>query len=368
MSASTGPVAVDDRFTDLVSEAPMPAPAAAPAPSAPVPAAVAAASPVPAATPAPAASSPAPVVDEQALAAAPAPRPLSVDPVAASPVSADESFAQPWVSVAGGAVPLSAVELASVDYESLPPNRGASQRMLPAIPSSSTTVSAWMLAVSPIITLALVIGAIFGAALLLATAGSTAAPSVIVGASGYLPISTAEQLTNPTVAALILGALLLAALLTVVWAVLDRRALRDRGFSERASAAWIILGPLPYLIARAVATANSGRRGAGPLWTHLGVGVLLAVVMVAAPFVAPRTASVGDLRAVEQSIETELAAEGIAERVICPDSADARIGAGFVCDALDADGAVVALVPVEWTGIDGSIAYSVDLAAVDAAE
>lgn len=363
MSASTGPVAVDDRFTDLFAASPTPAPSA-PQTSAPP-------APAPAAADAPAASA-AGFVDDAALATAPgpapAPRPLSVDPVAASPVSADESFAQPWVSVAGEAVPLSAVELASVDYEPLPPNRGASQRLLPAAPSSSTTVSGWMLAFSPLIMLGLMIGAIVAASLL-ATPSATpgTAPSLIVGADAYLPLSTAAQFADPTVAALVGGALILAAVLVILWAVLDRRTLGRRGFAERASAAWIIIGPLPYLIARAVATANSGRRGGAPLWTHLGVGITLTALVIAAPFLVPRTASVGDMRAVEASIAAELSAEGIAERVVCPDAADARVGSGFVCDALDADGSIVALVPVQWTGIDGSIAYSVNLAALESA-
>lgn len=382
MSASTGPVAVDDRFTDLFTEAPTPA-ASAPQASAPQMSTPAASAPVAAApvtpTPAPPAPNPAVAtasaagfVDDAALAAAPtpapAPRPLSVDPVAASPVSADESFAQPWVSVAGEAVPLSAVELASVDYEPLPPNRGASQRLLPAVPSSSTTVSGWMLAFSPLIMLGLMIAAIVAASLLptpSATPGT--APSLIVGADAYLPLSTAAQFADPTVAALVGGALILAAVLVILWAVLDRRTLGRRGFAERASAAWIIIGPLPYLIARAVATANSGRRGGAPLWTHLGVGITLTALVIAAPFLVPRTASVGDMRAVEASIAAELSAEGIAERVVCPDAADARVGSGFVCDALDADGSIVALVPVQWTGIDGSIAYSVNLASLDTA-
>lgn len=287
------------------------------------------------------------------------------DPVPAEPLPADESFAQPWVSVAGEAVPLSAVELASVDYEPLPPTRGATTRMLPTIPTRSSTVSSWMLALSPVIALGLLLGAIFAAPLVApaATANPDGAPSLIVGTGSLLPVSTAQQLANPTVSALILGALAFGTLLVIVAAITDRIALGRLGFTDRASAAWVIIGPLPYLIARTVATANSGRRGSAPLWTHLGVVIAVVALGVAAPFVAPREASVADMRAVESAIATELAAEGVADRVICPDGADARIGSGFMCDALDADGAIVALVSVQWTGIDGSIAYSVELAA-----
>lgn len=282
-------------------------------------------------------------------ASAAIPATLPQAPIAPSNAEDDEGFARPWVSVDGGAVPLSAVELASVDYEPLPRGVLNPPRTLPPAPTRSGTVSAWMLAFSPLIALLLLVGALLAATVL---------------AGGALSASAAplSALAADTTGLAILGGVLLAIpLLLIVWVVLDRRALSRFGFQQRASGFWILLGPLFYLIARAVATRREGRGSASPAWVHVGVIVTVAALGVAAPFLAPREATVAEMRTVEQSIAQDLQSQDLGLRVVCPDSSDARIGSVFVCNAVADDSSVVGLITVRWAGVDGSIQYWVEL-------
>lgn len=272
---------------------------------------------------------------------------LPNDPI--SPDTSDDGFARPWVSVSGGAVRLSAVELASVDYEPLPQGVLAPPRTLPPPPSRAATVSAWMLALSPLVAVVVLVAALVGAA-------------TLAGASLGLSAAPLSAILSDTVSlAIVGGALVAIPVLLIVWVVSDRRALARFGFANRASGWWILLGPFFYLVARAVSTRREGRRNASPVWVYLLTLLAVGGLLTAAPFLAPREATASEMRSVEQSISSDLQAQDLDLAIACPSSSDARLGATFVCDALTADDAVVGAVTVRWTGVDGSIQYSVEL-------
>ncbi len=219
----------------------------------------------------------------------------------------------------------------------------------PGGPQRSATLSAWMLAFSPVVATLLLVGALFAAAW--ATGGTISASAS--------PLSGLAA--DPTALAILGGAALLAGVLVLVWVAGDRRALDRWGFERRPSGWWILLGPLTYLIARAVATAKEGRRSTSPVWAHLGIVTAVAALGIAAPFLAPREATVAEMRTVETSVSDDLRSQDLELTVLCPDSSDGRIGSVFVCTALNADDTVVGLITVRWAGVDGSIQYWVEL-------
>jgi len=106
---------------------------------------------------------------------------------------------------------------------------------------------------------------------------------VVVGAiaytmSGTLPFAV---LVPATIAAI-------ALLLSVAFVIRDRRMLEELGHQKVPSAWWVLLGPLPYLIARTVRVHQNAGKGAGPLVVFLlnsaAVGAVNAAVIL---FVVP---------------------------------------------------------------------------------
>ena len=171
-----------------------------------------------------------------------------------TPPWAESSVAAP---TAGGsfAAPTSVAELESVDYAPMERSWGSSAVSAPVrrTPLATGTAGAWLLALSPVLNLLLVVGV--GALVLSDPLSPVAAISAWI-ASG----------------------------LTLAWLVLaviaDFRRLGALGYVSRPSVLWIILGPLPYLVSRAVHVHRATGRGSAPLWVYLAVSVLVGAAAV----------------------------------------------------------------------------------------
>ncbi|MER3388213.1 MAG: DUF2510 domain-containing protein [Microcella pacifica] len=166
-----------------------------------------------------------------------------------TPPWAASSVAAP--SVEGSfAAPSSVADLESVDYAPMERSWAPSATAAPArrTPQATGTAGAWLLALSPVLTLLLAAGV---GALVLSDPLSPVAAIAAWVASG----------------------------LTLAWLVLavvaDFRRLGALGYASRPSVLWIILGPLPYLISRTVHVHRATGRGSAPLWVYLGVSVLV---------------------------------------------------------------------------------------------
>jgi hypothetical protein len=208
-------------------------------------------------------------------------------------------------------------------------------------PTRGNTAGAWFVAMSPLLGVLGFGGLVFAAEWSLRSATST------------------TPWNDPLIAvAIVAGTGLVLALLVIFAVVADRRRLESLGHGRRASGWWIVLGALPYLIARTVRTRQESGKGAAPLVAHLLLVTLFAGGLVAVPFVLPREAPLAQMRAVEANIASDLATEGTTLSVLCPDSADARIGSEFVCTAYADDGEVAGLIRAQWSGIDGSVSYA----------
>ncbi|RZS59086.1 hypothetical protein EV141_0303 [Microcella putealis] len=207
----------------------------------------------------------------------------------------------------------------------------------------SGTIGGWFVALTPLLSAAAIVGLVFAVEWSLRTG------------------SLASVWADPFTSAMVFGGTgVILALLIIMAVVSDRRRLESLGHRTRASGWWILLGALPYLIARTVRTRREAGRGQAPLVVHLIIGALVATGLTVAPFVLPREASVAQMRAVEATITNDLTAQGLELSVICPDTADARVGSRFVCTASDESGDIVGLIDTRWSGIDGSVIYSLD--------
>ncbi|MDO9590306.1 MAG: hypothetical protein Q7J04_04105, partial [Microcella sp.] len=126
----------------------------------------------------------------------------------------------------------------------------------------------------------------------------------------------------------------------------------------RPSVLWILVGPLMYLIARAIHVMRTAGRGAAPTWVYVVLSLVAGAAIGAASLALPREASLTELRQVEASIVADLQAQGLDYEVICPDEATLAAGTSFVCTAYDELGPT-ALLRVTYGGIPGSFDFSV---------
>lgn len=78
------------------------------------------------------------------------------------------------------------------------------------------------------------------------------------------------------------------ALLPLLWtigaATRDRVALEAFGYNRLPSRWWLLLGPLPYLIARTVFVRRQSGRGSAPLWWYVAVSLVLTALVIAVGF------------------------------------------------------------------------------------
>ncbi len=257
------------------------------------------------------------------------PAPLAVPSGVAAGAPQPASASTPWTSSTTFAQPTGSIDLASVDYEPMTRTWGTPRgSAAPRVVTGVTTAGAWMLALSPVLQLALV-----GLGWAITSGGTTAATSIIGAALG-----------------------LVAVVWIVLATVLDYRRLGALGHEFRPSVAWILLGPFFYLMARAIHVYRTTRRGTAPTWVYLALAVIVGAAAGIGSLALPREASLSELRAVETQLTAELQAEGIDYTVQCPSQASASLGASFVCTAYDEVGPA-ALIRVTWTGV-GDFTYA----------
>lgn len=257
------------------------------------------------------------------------PAPLAVPSGVAAGAPQPASATTPWTSSTTFAQPTGSIDLASVDYEPMTRTWGTPRgSAAPRVVTGVTTAGAWMLALSPVLQLALV-----GLGWAITSGGTTAATPIIGAALGVV-----------------------AVVWIVLAAVLDYRRLGALGHEFRPSVAWILLGPFFYLMARAIHVYRTSRRGTAPTWVYLALAFVVGAVASVGSLALPREASLSELRAVETQLTAELQAEGIDYTVQCPSQASASLGASFVCTAYDEVGPA-ALIRVTWTGV-GDFTYA----------
>lgn len=191
----------------------------------------------------------------------------------------------------------------------------------------TSNASAWFIALWPLLTLV----------------------AAIVAAYVYFYVTPEPSVAGiPVVAAVVL----IPSLLTLVWALVDARRLRERGHRP-ASPALALLGPLVYLIAR-----RTRVEGSGPLVTL----ILLTLVVVGGPVAAHLTGAAAPATKaleIQQAIRAEYVDTGRLASVSCPvfvESLDA--GSIYTCNGTLADGTSKRV----WVSIeDAAGAFSVAL-------
>lgn len=146
-------------------------------------------------------------------------------------------------------------------------------------------------------------------------------------------------LASPLVALLVLVPYLLG----LLWAVLDRRRLIDRGFAA-PSALWALLTPLAYLIVRRLRVP-----GGGPLLLFL----ITAVLVIAGPAIFFGSGAGGSIVLaiqVQHEAQIRLVDTGRLQSVTCPPIESRAPGSVFTCTATAPDGASTLV----WVSIDSA--------------
>ncbi|MEP6843460.1 MAG: DUF2510 domain-containing protein [Pseudolysinimonas sp.] len=188
----------------------------------------------------------------------------------------------------------------------------------------ASTASAWLIALSPLLALALGIVAAYIYFYVVAT------PIVFV-------IAVAVPF-----------------LLCLLWALADRRTLKDRGFRPR-SGAFALLTGLGYLIAR-----RSRIPGSGPIAMLLVVGAL-AFGAIPVASLTGQTQGITSALNIQRTISADYLSTGKAVQVNCPPFVDATtIGTLYTCDATLATG-VHKTIWVSIDGENGKFSYSIGL-------
>lgn len=193
----------------------------------------------------------------------------------------------------------------------------------------TSTASAWFIALWPVLTLV----------------------TAVIAAYVFFYVTP-----EPSVAGIpvIAGLVVVPLLLTFIWAATDARKLRQRGHRP-ASAAFSLLGPLVYLIARRVRV-----EGAGPLVAL----ILLTLAVVAAPVAAYLTgvaAPATKALEIQQAVRADFVDTGILASVTCPLFVeDLSVGSLYECAGVLPDGTSKRV----WVSIedrDGGFASALDL-------
>lgn len=294
------------------------------------------------------------------LAMAPPPEPgtsaapVSTRPAAAAPTRMAPPFVHPdspvEVSDAVGTTPPSVVSFAqpgadagagSADFGPMTRTWPGSVAGPPQRSLRSSTGAAWMLALAPLV-----------AALVLALANLEriipALPMLEPLSIALGPLDVVAGLIPAAIAPFLpLAGAAIGWLAVVLIAVADRARLRSIGHGTRPSILWaLLLGPLAYLIARAVAL----KRGAAPVWVSAVVSIVVGAAVGASAVLLPTVATSAQLRSIEQLISADLAAQQLPATVVCPDGILIGTGVRFTCEAHD-DLGVTGLVSVTVTGL-----------------
>ncbi|MFT2817727.1 DUF2510 domain-containing protein [Leifsonia sp. A12D58] len=193
------------------------------------------------------------------------------------------------------------------------------------IPSRWSSVSVWLLAFTPWLTLICLV--------------ITVLVSSSTGTPGWVQVRL----------------FLIPFLLTIGWARRDTRRLRIWGHEVVPHWAWSFLGAPGYLIARTIVLRRNAGVGAAPIWvwganviTAAGGSVLL--VFWALSLAVPQL-----MEGIEDVITADLQAEGMSYAIKCPRS---LTGTTFTCIASDTTGTTQP-ISVQLDGYDGSFTYSV---------
>lgn len=190
----------------------------------------------------------------------------------------------------------------------------------------TATASAWFIALWPILTV------------------------IAIGAAAYVAFYVTAE---PAIAGIpvVAGLALVPYLFSLIWAATDAHKLRRLGHRP-ASAAFALLGPFVYLIARRVRV-----KGVGPLVTF----IILTLVAVGAPagyYFSGSAATVIKSVEIQQTITADLVDGGILGSVSCPlPIPSVALGELFTCDATLPDGSDKAV----WVSIDdteGTFSYA----------
>jgi hypothetical protein len=195
-------------------------------------------------------------------------------------------------------------------------------------PSQWNTASAWILAFSPLYTSAVIV-LIF-----------------ILTAAGNPSNAT------PATSGSIFGADIVLIIVEVLLAVSDRRKLRSYGFQQTASVWWILLGPVIYLIVRAVNVWREARHGIAPMITNIVVTVVSGVLIGTLAAVSV-IASQGDFGSAAYSVQFAAGVEKVLNEngghyvVECPPTFPATINSQFSCTATDASTNTVHTLTIE---------------------
>jgi hypothetical protein len=178
-----------------------------------------------------------------------------------------------------------------------------------APPGSWNTVSSWFVALSP---------TFFAAAYIfefLRVAGQPNLSLVFsaIAASSFVPFVVA-----------------------VIFATVDRHALKKRGYPLPASVWWMLLTPLAYLIVRTVKLRREVGRGSGPLWVWIAAWAVSSVIIgVVTAQMLPAITNSQNSSSLARGIQDGLNSRGAKYLVTCPPSAPLTVGARFSCTALD---------------------------------
>jgi hypothetical protein len=187
----------------------------------------------------------------------------------------------------------------------------------------TSTIPAWLLAISPIFA--------HGIALL--------------GAFVYFYVSASP---------LVLGLVAALWLIGLLWAVADQRTLASRGLAP-TSPGWALLTPLVYLIMRRRRVAGSA---------PLIVFIALIVAASGFPLAMTQTGGIVPLTTaltVQQELQHGLVDSGQARSVSCPAAIDDHsVGAFVTCDVTLADGTTSHAI-VSFDDVDGSFSYTLSL-------
>lgn len=125
----------------------------------------------------------------------------------------------------------------------------------------------------------------------------------------------------------------------IAFAVRDRARLDQYGYKRAASLAWILLGPLAYMIARTVRVRQQSGKGSAPLWIFVLNSVLVAAVGFGVGFWLYSQEAQQQVTAIEQSIQIDLRDHGQNFVIHCPTDAFAlNRGSVLSCTATDAQG------------------------------
>ncbi|MDO8336851.1 MAG: hypothetical protein Q7T15_01185, partial [Microcella sp.] len=297
------------------------------------------------------------------LAMAPPPEPGT----AAAPVTAGSArVAPPFAQSAETAAPArgrsfaqpASGEPGSADFGPMGRAWPGSVATPPQRTARASSGAAWMLALSPLVGLVVTV-------LVLADQLALAVPALapvlapvsgaIAAALGLLPAAVA------LFAPLAVG--VIGALIVLLLAAADSRALATAGHAKRPPVVLALLGPLVYLAVRAIMLRRAPG-GQAPAWVNLALSVVVGAATAAAVVLLPSVATGDQLRMVEGLIAQDLAAQGVAATISCPDGVLFGVGQSFTCEARD-DLGVVGLSTVTVTG-PASVEWTTQLAAAPA--